>query len=633
MLWEVEHSPSRSRLGKDINWRYTMNKKNNGNNKKNSNRSVNRSSQKKGFQKNTSKKESDMYGSGNASYRNASGNSCDRSGGGQREVDGSTTYRNSPDWYYTNPAITDSAIRINFEEFVGKPYQVTGTSSFEPLNVLAYYTQPTPNRSGPGGAREGAADDPGALWAARKLYSALSSVTGRTSNYTPNTLCFLNFAMGELLSSYSFIRRVFGYYRTFNRRNWGIPKSLFSAMAVDYLDFQSNIANYLTEFNTIITDMNKLPILASVTYLQKCVGMYDYVYSDYDADMAQLFMFCPASTWYLREDGSSIHPAVSGTVMQTVPMCITTGNQPVVRRLGEYIDILRNQLKYLMESSTLNIVYSDILNYASKNGTRTLVIPYLTLDYAVNVIYNESICQQMHHSMQLGDPVGLPTGESVDANGFISFNGRDLDGASASGVYTPLNDIIEVPSADSYTYLPMCHLFFPTSGVTDLTRKLWDPEVLSALMYDADNMVEDLDRRVENTRYMVDRFELALSPADASEKAIYSWNTSGDHGIVSEWMFTAMRGNLDNFAKSQIPVAYTDVSLRPLTRLSSLNLPPLMWVFNDVIVPNAGNGLQLAGPLGDLKNTTFISNSMLRAANKLIERDLFDVRDLKGFTG
>lgn len=576
----------------------------------------------------------------NKSARNATTNSNapsnSKAAGGynrQREVDEAGEYRNSPDWYYVNPVITDNAIRINFEEFVGKPYSVTSNSSFEPLNVLAYYTQPTPNRSGQGRARFGAGDNPGALWAARKLYSALSSVTGRTSNYSPNTLCFLNFALGELLSTYSFIRRIFGYYRTFNRRNWGIPKSLFSAMAVDYSDFQTNIADYLTEFNTIITDMNKLPILESVTYFQKCVGMYDYVYADYDADMAQLFMFCPASTWYLREDGSSIYPAVSGTVMQTVPMCLTTGNQPTARRLSEYLNILRTQLEYLMESSTLNIVYSDILNYSSKNGTRTLVIPYVTLEYAVNVVYNEAVCQQMHHSMQVGTPLGLTSGVAVAANGLAEIPVRGVDGTATSGAHTPLNDIIEVPSNDSYSYLPVCQLYFPVGGIADLTTKYWDPAVLQSLMYDADRMDEDLNRRVENTRYMVDRFEIALSPAESAVPYVYTWSTSGDHGIVAEWMFTATVGSLDNFTRSQVPVAYTDVSLRLLTRLSALNLPPLMWVFNDIAIPDVGTGLQLAGPLGDLKNTTFIDGSMLRAANQLIERDLFDVRALKGFTG
>nr|AVX53312.1 putative capsid [Marmot picobirnavirus]AVX53792.1 putative capsid [Marmot picobirnavirus] len=550
----------------------------------------------------------------------------DKSG---RVSDSPEIFRNEPGWYYTNPGIMDSAIRINYEEFVGKRYQVTNQSSFSPVNILTYLLNPTPNRRVPGGYN-GAAEDPGALWAARRLYSALSSVTGRTSNYTPNTLAFLFFAIGEMLSMYSYIRRVFGYYRTYNRRNWGIPKSLFTAMGVDFEDFQQNVANYLTEFNTIIVDMQKIPILQSVTYFAKCVALYDSVYADMDADMAQLFLCAPASTWVLREDGSSVWPAVHGTVLETHSVASSMYSGMQTQKLSAFLDLIRLQLKNLMESTTLNIVYADILNYASKNGVRMLYVPTVGTDYAVPVVYNASICQQMHHAMQIGT-IAEFSGQP-DENGMITAAARNIDGTDATVKTTPRNDVIE--SADfEYSYNPLTRLYFPVGQLPDITTKYWDIAVLQALMYDSDRMDETLDERVDNTRYMVERNALYLgTDTTVSGRAIFNHTTSGDHSVVSIWMTAVGENNL-TFVRTQVPVAWVDSTIRLLARIQPLALPPLMWAFSDVKLDDGSVGLELAGAIGDLKNVTFLDPSVLRSANQLIERALFDVRDLKSFTG
>nr|AVX53489.1 putative capsid [Marmot picobirnavirus] len=542
------------------------------------------------------------------------------------------SFRNEPRWYYTNPNIMDNAIRINYEEFVGMPYNVSYRSHFEPLIALSYYMMPTPNRSVSPTSLE-SNKDPGALWAARRLYSALSSVTGRTSQYTPSTLCFIMWAIGEMLSMYSFIRRVFGYYRTYNRRNWGVPRVLFAAMSVEYEDFQSNIANYRTEFNTIINDLNKMPILGNVTYLEKCVALYDNVYADMDADMAQLFLLCPASTWYLREDGSSLYPKVSGTVMETVPVCLDTDGNRVPRKLSAYLDILRNQVKYLMESSTLNIVYSDILNYQSKNGTQLLVVPPVSQDYAIGVIYNATVCQQLHHAMVMGRPVSPSDAGAVTASGMYAFPGRTISGAAYTGYTTPSNDVIEDVAHLSYSYNPVTRLYFPNS-LPDLTNEYWDPAILQALIYDSDHMAETLDERVDNTRYMITRNIMMLSTeTSVSDRSLYNYTASGDHGIVAEYAFTADPQSTSAFVVAQVPVAYTPDSIVLLSRMQALSLPPLTWVLHNVKLEDGSVGLGLAGVMGDLKNVTFLDSDMLMAANKLIERNLLDVRDLRGFTG
>nr|AVX53621.1 putative capsid [Marmot picobirnavirus] len=548
-----------------------------------------------------------------------------------RECDTTDRYRNDPKWYYSNAAVTDAAIRINFEEFVGKRYDV-GNSHFEPLNVLTYYCNPTPNLNWEGSPFK-EVQDPGALWAARKLYAALSSVTGRTSNYTPSTLCFMFYAVGEMLSTYSFIRRVFGYYRTYNRRNWGIPDSLLSGMNVLASDFRSNIANYLTEFNTIIVDMAKLPILGNVTYFQKCVAMYDYIYADLDADMAQLFMLCPATTWYLREDGGSVYPGVTGTVLETVPMCLSDNSNSGNRELSYYLGVLRQQVNYLLESSTLNIVYSDILNYASKNGAALMTLPQVLPEYSESVIYNAKVNQQMHHAMLRGWYSTEYDIDTVASIGLAHQTVRDIaTGETREVQFTPRNDVIE--TGTSYSYVPMTEVRIPLSEATDITNKYWDPTVMQALMYDADHMDETLDERVDNTRYMLYRYLMFLSEQNTASRKVYCFCQSGDHSVVRAVMLTAEPNDngIGVFAKSDVPAAFTESAIRVLTRFQALDLPPLMWVFNRKALGDE-MGYELAGPVGDLKDTTFLQPEMFVAANQLIERDLLDVRDLKGFSG
>lgn len=572
---------------------------------------------KKNHQRRSTKPQSRKSGKGRGNQR-SQGRTCDA-----RE-----TFRNDPRWYYVDPKVAESSLRMNFEQFVGRRYLLGKDSSFEPVNVLTYFCNPTPNRSAPLDSNKGQYHDPGALWAARKLYSALSSVTGRTSNYTPNTLTFLILALGELLSMYSFIRRIFGYYRTYNRRNWGVPDSILIAMGVDVDDFVSNCANYRTEFDKIVTDMNDLSILSEVTYFQKCVSMYDNVYADMNADMAQLFLLVPASTWYLREDGSSVYPGVSGTVLESVDVCMVGGEGGfATRKMSEYLAIIRQQLRYLMESSTLTIVYSDIINYIQKNGGSLLLIPRVGEEYGVSVIYNASVSNQMHHAMQMGHYWAVSS--QPNQNGLITETLRSTDGTSKSVTFTPRNDIIELPTKDSYSYMPLTWLpITKPKAMPDVTEDYWDPAVLQALMYDAESMDETLDQRLDNTRYMVIRDEIFLPATiaeDASSFALFNLTSTGDHAVVSMGMVqpTNSAGFL---GRSTVPMVFTPDTMELLARFNAICLPPLQWAF-----AYADDKMLLAGPIGDLRNTTFLDANMLRSANQLIERALFDVRNLKGF--
>lgn len=557
--------------------------------------------------------------------------------------DGGNKYFNDPIYYYTNKDVTDSALRMNFEFFAGTPYSVGNTSVLRPLNILAYYMYPSPNRISPFG------NDPvsaGSTWAARKLYTALSSITGRTSNYTSNTLTIMFLAMGELLSMYSYMRRAFTYLYTYNKRNWGLPQGLFQAMGIDFDDFSTNVANYRTEFNTIVNDMNTLAIISSVSYFAKCATMYDYIFADENADMAQLWMMVPASTWVLHEGtpGEATNPefpSYFGSWLETRQVGLTNGGSAQVNTFSSLLTLLREMVNALMQSTTLQMVYSDVLNYCSKNGVTLMRIPLVGGADAEDIKTSETMNQQMHHAMLTGFQLDTVNSESQLTKGTTtptySVRLHRVGDVDATGYQlTAGNDVYEDVDADTILYYPMTLLITPTRSNDGLNQSAFDYGLLQTLLYDADYIDEDLNRRIENTRYMTYRSELFLTATDGSN-AVYARCFGGDHSVAHMAIFVptpTLSGINTNEPYNVLGLAWccTDTNASATYALQALDLPPLIWGFTSTFnEDNTVETLTLAGLIGDLKNVTKLDPAMLLTANSLIERDLLDVRTLKTF--
>lgn len=560
------------------------------------------------------------------------------------EDDTSVRFTNEPTYYYTNKEVTDGALRIPYNLFAGTQYKI-GTSSFKPVNVLVYHMYPTPTHSWESDdsviaiSRESGID-----WAAQRLYTALSSVNGKTTNYTPPTLSIMMLAMGEVISMYSFIRRAFGYAYSYSRRNWGVPFCLFKAMGIDWADFRENIADYLTQFNTIVADMNKIPILSNVTYFQKCADMYNYVYQDDESPMAQLELMVPDYTWFLEEDSA----VRAGSILKTVATpCANDGaGGTFANTMQGWLDILRTQVYKLMMSSTLNVVYSDVYNYVFKKGMQIDHLPAVASDYHLDSIYNIEWKNTMHNARVLGRPVQQPDmmGKTITTRVYTA------DETFSDLGSTNWNDVWERSDGSGIVYTPLSYIkirkIHANTDVMPYPDNI-DYHALNAIAFDTSTPELTLEQKVEYTRYTTPyTIKGCQSPAEAAGNGsfinLYTYAVApGDHSIADVQLlvpsgYSTADGatfTTAGFADIVTPDIFASAA-RVLSIDKSPMFPAFDYRYNITPTDSAGtpNGWIFLSYFSDLECLTTLNPDTLVSANRLIERDLFDVRDLKQYT-
>lgn len=191
------------------------------------------------------------------------------------------------------------------------------------------------------------------------LFTQLSSVNAKTTQYAPQDITMAILAVGELQSMYTFIARSLSLPYVYNYRNRAYPILATNASGLDYQDLKSNLANYRVRFNLLCTLADSIYFPDQFDYFKKCKLMYSHITMDGDTATAQTYITVPASTWVLDESSSS-----TGTKLRTVEL-IKYGK---FYKLAEILDVFEEQILALLNSSTLNYVYSDINNYATKYG-------------------------------------------------------------------------------------------------------------------------------------------------------------------------------------------------------------------------------------------------------------------------
>lgn len=531
--------------------------------------------------------------------------------------DTSVRFTNEPTYYYTNKEVTDGALRIPYNLFAGTQYKI-GDSKFQPLNVLVYHTFPTPTHSWDTTSGNVALSrESGIDWAAQRLYTALSAVNGKTTNYTPATISILMLAMGEVISMYSFIRRAFGYAYTYSRRNWGVPFSLFQAMGIDWADFRANIADYLTQFNTIIADMNKIPILSNVTYFQKCADMYNYVYQDDESPMAQLELMVPDYTWLLIED-SAIR---EGSILQTVCTPCCKGHSPnYASTMQGWLDLLRTQIYNLMMSQTLNVVYSDIYNYVFKKGMQVDHLPPVLSDYHLDSIYNVEWKNTMHNARVLGKPVGSG-GQNENTGKMVTTEVHSSENVFANYVTTNMNDVWENSDASGIHYNPLYEIEIPkvlTAPDVMPYVDVIDYDALSTIVFDTSSPELTLEQKIEYTRYTtpytVQGCEAKTSVNGGFISLYTRCDAPTDHSIAKVEMlvpsgYTTADGATFNTA-AFAPIITPDI-FASASRLLSVDKAPLLpafaYTYNTAVTPHVVTGWHFTSFFSDLECLTTLN--------------------------
>lgn len=324
---------------------------------------------------------------------------------------------NDPAWRMYNELLGRQVSSFPFTEFVGTSLHLfePSISSIDdvynfnqPVQVQTVYINPSIGRA-PFSSKGNDALNMACL----KMYTQFSSSNMKTTQYGPEDIGICMLALGSVIEWSEHLRRAFGLVGTTNPRNWLYPKLIMQSMGIDWDDMQQNIGIYRERFNYTIALLGSVAFPANVDYFKQCSAMYQNVFLDNVGSMAQLYVPVPYSVWKIDETASE-----SGTVLKTVHNFGRSARYDVNRfgcwqlptergtlaKMSQLLDILDDLVNALMESSTLQYLYADVLKYVSNSSASLVHIDPILEDYSLTPIYSEEFLINMENAVVCGAP-------------------------------------------------------------------------------------------------------------------------------------------------------------------------------------------------------------------------------------
>jgi hypothetical protein len=429
---------------------------------------------------------------------------------------------NDPDDYFTDLKLAEQATSVSVPQFLGhSPY--TGNFNLPTVEVIALNPSlGVSSKKVTDGTVSLESGQCGAWMASQKLYTLLSINSGRTANYQQNDVLAATLSLSEVTSMIEYARRFFGVATTYSLRNRAYAVRLLSMLAggtadqsnidnnIFGEDFIANMANYRMRLNILITKINQLPIIANMGWLRKSIRLYQKIYVDDASSMAQTYAFMPYSTWRINETNAT------GTKLETVQVqrVRKRGSYIGIQTFKDLLDIISGMIDPLLNSTTLNYVYADMLQYAAKNSMTFFTLDYVTEGYAVVPVLEPRMNEIVHNAMYTGAP------QPEVLTGFT---------------HTPDNDVVFPGSSGSIEYRPLFSVSFATAAL--------DP----AQKYEAQNVLIDFQSSEPDLTSRVDAYKLKFIPSiyfsDDQSSAAASAEALPDHYAV-DWIIYGVDANM-----------------------------------------------------------------------------------------
>lgn len=328
-------------------------------------------------------------------------------------------------------------------------------------------------------------------------YTKISMKNARTINYAPQDITMCMLALNSLLATAASITRVLGVANLSNTMNFTYPRQFMDyGLGVDFADVQANLANYRTQYNILATMAKAISFPGTFKAFDATVAMFSKAFIDHSSPMAQFVVLRPDTYWLLQEDADP-----KGTRLKTMNY---GWDRETTVKLSAVLKIMEDQVRHLMESSTLNFLYSDVLKYVSESGTPMFTMPVVPTDYSVVPEFSDELRLQLENAVIVGKP----------------------DTITGTSLYTDQNDVVSDPDRNAVRYNPSFKLR------TDSTNQYVDAKVLGTAIVNFHTDNPSVDERTTACRFL-----------STIRTASVTFNTPNDYrftAYLSDWYVTEM---------------------------------------------------------------------------------------------
>lgn len=402
----------------------------------------------------------------------------------------------NPNWYFVDKTLAEQTAQFSFQDFIGSGTLLDNGVTLP--SIMKIMLNPSADNS-----LAGYAGISTATLMARKLYNSLANTSGRTQHYAPQDVFTLLLALGEIISYASYLKRALGVAYTYNIRNRDFPTRVIDLMGINASDLFQNLNRYRVELNTLLTQVNKVPFPANIAWFDKCNALYEGIFQDNMSPMSQIYMMIPATTWILDESTYE-----QGTVLRTLPVTVQSFNNytPVIKTMRDHLNSLRNMIQALLTSTTLNYIYGDILNYASKFNVKLLYMNMIEDNYTVMPQYDQEVLLHIHNMMLIGSPTVDISKERVPSKPILA-------------EYTPYNDVFPDVDNNSIVYNPVFGTSLTANELEGIAPGYMD-------IVDFPFGVPDLVGKIESTRFQI-RTDIGRGEGDKSLAFINETDIAG----------------------------------------------------------------------------------------------------------
>lgn len=343
---------------------------------------------------------------------------------------------NDVSWYAYSPQLVIDAAslaysnplgaRYNYYDAVSSGHDFAGTAEGlknETLpGIIALETAPTVGIS---------VDNSSAInLAARNLYTYVRHANSGHSNYDSPDLMMYVLAMDSAYSIYAFMTRAYGILSTYSQFNRYLPQGLFTAMNLDFDDFQTHMADFRYYINQYAVKLSAYCIPGNMSYILRHIWLYSNVYKDADILKSQLYVYTPSHVYRFAEGAET-----SETVNHLEPVFLGRRGVSSAKALtfSELMAIADMQIRSIVVSESMNIMSGDILK-AFGQGAIMQIAP-IPADYNIVPVYSVEVLQQIHNATVL--PFGTGTASEDFENFRITQNTELTDVNSGALLFNP----------------------------------------------------------------------------------------------------------------------------------------------------------------------------------------------------
>lgn len=308
-------------------------------------------------------------------------------------------YRNDAAWYIPDEMLRKQIGSFSFSNTIGVKnvleWNLDGNTYDNDIyvgNVMSINVFPYPgeNRNELGLAGGRSAINQSAL----KLYTQISAVNAKTTQYQPEDLAIAIMAIGEVISMVSQAQRMYGVAFQFNPRNRTLPRDLILAMGIEPDSLLNDLSGFRMKLNKILTAASNIRMLKDIKYFTKCWTMFSEVFFDKNSAMGQYYVLYSGGYLALNEEAPELGRLVWTGYHEQEQQMATPAN-PV--SADQFLNCLSHAVNYILESSLFNYVFTDIVNYVTKQGGDLLGFSYVPELYQVTPIFSELFMTQMHN--------------------------------------------------------------------------------------------------------------------------------------------------------------------------------------------------------------------------------------------